>query len=218
MKSAIGIAAALGMGGAAVALAAASPPDVSLRARLLAAPVDARLGGDTTVVDQSELAYTLMAPNAPAEAQHLFAFGNRVFGTAWDAFPGPLQSFDGLGPTFNQTSCGGCHIRDGRGAPPANVGDPMTSMLVRVSAADGSPHPAYGDQLQDRALPGLSPEGRAVITYDDVRGTYGDGTPYTPQQPRVSFVDLAFGPLDGALTRARVAPPMIGLGLLEAVP
>jgi CxxC motif-containing protein (DUF1111 family) len=218
MKSTIGILASLAMGGAAAALAAASPADVSLRAALLAAPLDPRLGGDTTVDDQSELAYTIMAPNAPAEQQHLFAFGNRVFGTAWDAFPGPLQSFDGLGPTFNQTSCGGCHVRDGRGSPPTNPGDAMTSMLVRLSAADGSPHPAYGDQLQDRALPAMLAEGRAVITYDAIHGTYGDGTAYTLQRPRVSFVDLAFGPLDGALTSARVAPPMIGLGLLEAVP
>jgi CxxC motif-containing protein (DUF1111 family) len=94
----------------------------------------------------------------------------------------------------------------------------MTSMLVRLSAADGSPHPAYGDQLQDRALPGALPEGRAIITYDEVHGTYGEGTPYTLLQPRVAFTDLAFGPLDGALASPRVAPPMIGLGLLEAVP
>src|SRR4029077_17142008 len=109
-------------------------------------------------------------------------------------------------------------VRAGRGAPPANPGDPMTSMLVRLSAADGSPLPAYGDQLQDRALAGIPPEGRAVISYDEVHGTYGDGTPYTLPQPRVSFTDLRFGPLDGALNSPRVAPPMIGLGLLEAVP
>ena len=54
----------------------------------------------------------------------------------------------------------------------------------------------------------MPPEGRAVITYGEIHGTYGEGTPYMLLQPRVSFADLAFGPLDGALRSPRVAPPM----------
>jgi CxxC motif-containing protein (DUF1111 family) len=212
----------LGLGAGAIALAggatAVDTGGVSIRQQLITAPIDARLGGDTTVPDATDLAYTLEAPNAPPEQQRLFAFGNRVFGMAWAIFPGPLQSFDGLGPTFNQTSCGGCHARDGAGEPPLGPGDPMTSMLVRLSAADGSPPPAYGDQLEDKALDGVPPEGRATIAYRDVHGTYGDGTPYTLLQPNVALTDLAFGPIDGARLSARVAPPVFGLGLLEAVP
>ena len=217
MKAAFGALVGLGLGGAAVALAAGTAAP-SLRAELIAAPIDARLGGDTTIVNATDDAYTFEAPNAPPEAQRLFAFGNRLFNTQWTEFPGSVQSFDGLGPTFNRTSCSGCHVRDGRGQPPAKPGDPMDSMLVRLSAADGSPHPAYGDQLEDRAIQGVPAEGRAIITYDEVKGTYGDGTPYTLLRPKVSFTDLAFGPLDGALLSPRVAPAVFGLGLLESVP
>src|SRR5438477_1159783 len=85
MRLAVGILVGIGLGGVAVGVAAgAAAPGASLRTTLLAAPIDARLGGDTTIDDQSELAYTLIAPNAPEDEQRLFAFGNRVFGMAWD--------------------------------------------------------------------------------------------------------------------------------------
>jgi CxxC motif-containing protein (DUF1111 family) len=98
------------------------------------------------------------------------------------------------------------------------AGGVMESMLVRLSADGGGPLADYGDQLNDRALVGVAPEGRAVISYDEIAGAYGDGTPYTLVRPRLAFADVAFGPLDGALTSPRVAPAVIGLGLLEAVP
>ena len=98
----------------------------------------------------------------------------------------------------------------------------MESMLVRLSVAgpDGTavPHPAYGDQLNEHAILGVPAEGHVVIDDDEVAGTYGDGTPYSLAKPRYTFVDLAFGSLDGAMVSPRVAPAMIGLGLLEAVP
>jgi CxxC motif-containing protein (DUF1111 family) len=94
----------------------------------------------------------------------------------------------------------------------------MVSMLGRLAAPDGSPLPAYGDQLEDRAILGVEPEGRAIIEYEELAGTYGDGTPYTLLAPQVRFVDLAYGSLNDALVSARVAPAVIGLGLLEAVP
>jgi CxxC motif-containing protein (DUF1111 family) len=218
LKTLTGALLSVGLGGAAAALAAGAGPAVSLRAELLAAPLDARLGGATTVPSQAEDAYTFIAANASDDERRLFAFGNRLFNTEWAAFPGPLPSFDGLGPTFNRAACSDCHVRGGRGAPPAQPGDPMESMLVRLSVPGGQPHPRYGDQLQDRAIEGVPAEGRAILHYESLPGTYGDGTPYGLLRPRVSFTDLAFGALDDAAVSPRVAPAMIGLGLLEAVP
>jgi len=202
----------------AAALAAGGSSGSGLRQALLAIPLTDALGGDTTRVIGTDDAYTFLATNSPAARQRTFAFGNRLFNTKWAQFPASVKSFDGLGPTFNRNSCSGCHTRDGRGRPPEHPGDPMNSMLVRLSGPDGKPLPAYGDQLEDRAILGVEPEGRAIIDYTEIPGAYGDGTPYQLLDPHLHFTDLAYGPLDAALVSPRVAPAVIGLGLLEAVP
>lgn len=209
----IGLALAAGFLGAGVA-----GDGADLRATLLASPVSAALGGDTTVDAAGPDAFTRLAANAPTERSRDFALGSRLFTIEWVPFPNAVKIFDGLGPTFNHDACAGCHGLNGRGRPPEAPGGAMESMLVRLSEAGADTHADYGDQLNDRALDGIAPEGRAIITYDEVAGVYGDGTPYTLLRPRVGFSDLAFGPLDGALRSARVAQAVIGLGLLEAVP
>jgi CxxC motif-containing protein (DUF1111 family) len=205
-----------------LAATAERPSAAGLREQLLAAPVTADLGGATTRVIASDDAYTFLATNAPAERQRPFAFGNRVFNTKWAQYPASTKSFDGLGPLFNRNSCSGCHVRDGRGKPPA-PGEPMESMLVRLSVRgpDGKPmpHPAYGDQFNDNAILGVKPEGK--LTIDEVPavdGAYGDGTPYHLIRVEPRFSDLAYGPLDDTMMSPRVAPFVIGLGLLESVP
>jgi len=216
--------AGLFVGVAAFVLLAGTRPlgAAGVRDELLAAPVTVDLGGDTTRSIDSSEAFTFIAANSPVERQRAFLFGNRVFNTRWAAYSGLVDAFDGLGPTFNRDSCAGCHTRDGRGQPPVNPGDPMESMLVRLSvmSPDGHavPDPRYGDQLEDNAIRGVKPEGRAIIAYTDVPGTYGDGTPYTLQQPHLTFAGAAYGSLDGDIVSPRVAPAVIGLGLLEAVP
>jgi CxxC motif-containing protein (DUF1111 family) len=206
-------------GGVAGASLAADEDD--LRAALRASPVTTNLGGGTTVAEVGAEAFTHLAANAPKSRQRDFSLGSRLFAIEWAPFPNSVKIFDGLGPTFNHDACAVCHASNGRGRPPETAGGAMESMLVRLSAGGASgaaPHATYGDQLNDRALDGIDPEGRAVIEYEGVDGAYGDGTPYTLLRPRLTFADLAFGPLDGALTSPRIAPAVIGLGLLEAVP
>jgi CxxC motif-containing protein (DUF1111 family) len=199
-------------------------PEAELRARLLAKPITPQLGGDTTRVVESDNSFTFLAENAVPGRMRTFQFGNRLFNTNWVQAPGSVKAFDGLGPLFNRVSCAGCHTFDGRGRPPENTGDPMESMLVRLSLPGKTerggpiPHPAYGTQLSDRAIGGVKPEGRAIVTYEEVPGTYGDGSTYSLRKPTISFADLAYGSMDGVLSSPRVAPQMIGMGLLESVP
>jgi len=186
----------------------------------------ARPGGAVTVEDRTSKAFAQPAPNLPVRRLRDFAFGNRLFNTNWVTAPASVASLDGLGPVFNRVSCSACHTRDGRGAPPAGPDEPMDSMLVRLSIPgaddDGGgpkPHPVYGDQLNDRAIHGVPAEGRASVRWETVEGTYADGTPYTLRRPVLAFRDLAFGPLgENVMTSPRVAPPVHGLGLIEAVP
>ncbi len=191
---------------------------------LLAEPISPLLGGETTRVVKSLTSFTFLIENAQPGRMRVFQFGNRLFNTNWVQAPGSVKTFDGLGPMFNRVSCAGCHTFDGRGRPPENPGDPMESMLVRLSVPGDGPHggplhhPVYGDQLSDRAIHGVAPEGRAIIDYEEVPGRYGDGAPYSLRRPTLSLTDLAYGPPGDILTSPRVAPQMIGMGLLESVP
>ena len=137
--------------------------------------------------------------------------------------PGAADALlSGLGPTYNVEGCAGCHTNGGRGRPPLRRGEPLTQMIVRLSIEkDGAvmPHPAYGVQLNDQAVPGATPEGRAFVEYSAIKGRFGDGTPFELLKPHYGFLNMAFGRLDErVLFSARVPPPVRGLGVLEAVP
>jgi CxxC motif-containing protein (DUF1111 family) len=81
------------------------------------------------------------------------------------------------------------------------------------------PDPVYGGQLQDLAAPGHAAEGQMGVTYSDVAVTLGDGVVVTLRAPAYAVVDPGYGGLSGDLMLSpRVAPQMIGLGLLEAIP
>ena len=81
------------------------------------------------------------------------------------------------------------------------------------------PDPVYGHQLQDLAVPGLAAEGRMKISYTEKPVTLAGGEVVSLRAPSYSVTDLAYGPLDPATTISpRVAPAMIGLGLIEAIP
>jgi CxxC motif-containing protein (DUF1111 family) len=196
-----------------------------LRASLLARPLTPNLGGDGTVDTAGPRAFRSIAANADNNLVAPFLFGQRMFDVVWDNDPVISPVLDGLGPMFNRTSCRECHEGNGRGHPPENVGDPMKSMLVRISIPGQGPHggpnpvPNYGDQIQDRAIPGVAPEAQAIINYEEIPGEFADGTPYSLRKPIVSFVNTAYGDLpNDMLVSPRVAQPVIGLGLLQAVP
>ncbi len=189
------------------------------------APVGAVLGGAASRADRSTDAFRLPPPKLDAELLARFFAGQRLFNLGWVAAPSPLVETDGLGPTFNRVACGRCHERDGRGRPPVAPDAPMLSMLLRLAVPGTNrhggpkPHPAYGDQLQDHAIPGVKPEGRAAIAWREIAGRYGDGTPYRLRAPRLVLKDLAFGPPGpGLRLSARVAPQLTGMGLLAGVP
>lgn len=182
-------------------------------------------GGALTHHEVNREAFTRPAPVLSAAELRVFNFGNRVFNTNWVVAPASAEAFDGLGPTFNRVSCSGCHLRDGRGRPPIAGEAELLSMLLRLSVPGQGPHggpkpvPGYGGQLNDRAIPGVPPEGRVEIEYEEQAGAYADGEPYSLRQPRYRIVEPGFGALPpDLLVSPRVAPAVFGLGLLEAIP
>jgi CxxC motif-containing protein (DUF1111 family) len=80
------------------------------------------------------------------------------------------------------------------------------------------PDPVYGGQLQNFAVRGVAAEGRMEIRYKDMKVTLADGTAVTLRKPRYRAVDLRYGSArPDMMVSPRVAPPMIGVGLLEAI-
>jgi CxxC motif-containing protein (DUF1111 family) len=187
-------------------------------------PDKALLGGDTTVFDDGDEAFNYPLRNLLEENRGPFQIGDGVFNRNWVAAPASVESSDGLGPTYNAISCAACHSNNGRGSTPASEDDPFLGLLLRLSIpGEGehggpNPDPSYGDQFNQFAILGVTPEGKPRVTYTERPGTYDDGTAYSLRVPAYDFTELAFGPLmDGYMISPRIAPAMVGLGLLEAV-
>ena len=113
------------------------------------------------------------------------------------------QAGAGLGPQFVAQSCIACHVRNGRGR--AITGE----ALVRVVQAAG-----LGPQIQDKAVLGAEPEATVTVRWRPVRRGAT-----TLREPDVLVNRPDGGLLPVSMGRSlRVAPPLLGLGLLEAVP
>ncbi|WP_028943325.1 di-heme oxidoredictase family protein [Pseudomonas vranovensis] len=196
-----------------------------------AEPGEALGGGKTTVNKRDQNAYSMPSANLAPSRRLDFSVGNSFFRNPWVIAPATTTARDGLGPLFNTNACQNCHIKDGRGHPPGPNAKHAVSMLVRLSIPDQPqyakvieqlgivPEPVYGGQFQDMAVPGVAPEGKVRVEYSPVPVTFKDGTTVELRQPTLKITQLGYGPMhpDTRLS-ARVAPPMIGLGLLEAIP
>lgn len=195
---------------------------------------EARPAGAATVrVSLNSDAFSQPSANIPFEDGLDFQVGNGLFRKLWVSSPASTLASDGLGPLFNARSCQRCHINDGRGHPPENAEDNAVSMLLRVSIPgppDGTtaqiadyiatlPDPVYGSQLQDFAVQGHASEYRLGIQYEEEIVTLADQTEVSLRHPTYTAENLGYGPLhEDAMLSPRVAPQMIGLGLLEAIP
>lgn len=125
------------------------------------------------------------------------------------------------GGRFNQSACIGCHVNNGRSPAPAAINQRLDGMAVRVARVkDGQqlPHPTYGTTVQMNALssngtPQNWGTGVRVTGFETRVVTLADGTSVELRKPKVAFD----GPTPD-ITSLRAAQPMIGTGLLEAIP
>lgn len=176
-------------------------------------------------------AFSQSSANMAFDREMTFKLGNGLFTKTWVAAPASTKASDGLGPLYNARACQDCHLKDGRGHPPEGPDDGRVSMFLRLSVPGGtspaeiedwlatSPDPTYGGQLQDLAAPGHEAEGRMEVRYTEVPVTLADGTVISLRQPDYAFANPGYGPAHPDLMISpRVAPQMIGLGLLEAIP
>ncbi|UOB17994.1 di-heme oxidoreductase family protein [Abyssalbus ytuae] len=180
-------------------------------------------GGTVTVFDFSQNAFGLQAPNLSDEESLLFFVGNSFFNQNWVTAPASTTARDGLGPLFNARACSSCHFKDGRGRAPEFSGELAHGLLLRVNIGNDIngaplPDPNYGGQIQDQAIPNIDTEAGFEVTYEEITGSYPDGTSYSLRKPSYIITNQTFGELStNARLSPRVANQMIGLGLLEAI-
>ncbi len=184
---------------------------------------NAWLGGLTTLPYQysaePEHRFKELAGNISPANGHLFMLGRRLhhtdFGDGTHSEPdNPVftQQIGKLGPKFINRSCVACHVNNGRALPPA-IGAPMLQSVVKVgSDANGAPHPTLGFELQPQSTSGPAEGSATIASYTTSNAQYGDGTPYSLQKPNYAFQGTT-----PAYFSVRLAPQLVGLGLLEAV-
>ncbi len=192
-------------------------------------PLGEKVGGDTTVYADGRNAFSFPAANLPDDERTRFVIGNSFFRRNWVETPASTTARDGLGPHFIARSCGGCHVQDGRGAPPdfrkGLADEQPVALLMRLSVPGIGPHggpkpePNYGDQFNNAAIQGVRPEGEVTLRWQPVHGRFADGARYTLQAPVYGFRKLGYGPMaHDVMASPRIAPHLIGSGLLEAIP
>lgn len=195
-------------------------------------PLGELTGGSTTAYANGRNAFSFPLANLDDAERTRFAIGNSFFRRNWVEAPASTTARDGLGPHFIARSCGGCHVQDGRGAPPLlrdavhrnKPHEPPVALLLRLSVpgvgAHGGvvPDPVYGDQINNAAIQGVQPEARIHLRAETLRGRFADGSAYTLKRPVYTLSHLAYGPLaPGAMLSPRIAPQLAGIGLLDAI-
>jgi CxxC motif-containing protein (DUF1111 family) len=195
-------------------------------------PLGEKVGGSGTVYATGRNAFSFPLADLSDAERTRFVIGNSFFKRNWVEAPASTTARDGLGPHFIARSCAGCHAMDGRGAPPEwrNTLGPehenTVALLFRLSVpgvADPKqgvvPEPTYGDQFNNAAIQGVKPEGRVEIRIEPLHGQFADGTRYTLQKPIYTLSGLNYGPMArDVMISPRIAPQVIGMGLLEAIP
>lgn len=190
-------------------------------------------GAATVRVRRTRDAFSQPSANLSFSEELDFKVGNGLFRKLWVSSPASTRASDGLGPLYNARSCQRCHLKDGRGHTPEGSKDSAVSIFLRVSVPGEAddlakkikgyiatrPEPTYGKQLQDFALPGHAPEYEFQVEYQERAIALSDGEIASLRVPAYTTANLGYGPLHPqAMLSPRIAPQMIGLGLLEAIP
>ncbi len=169
--------------------------------------------------------------NLDFEGRQRFQIGNGLFRKDWVPAPSSTLASDGLGPLFNARSCQGCHLKDAGGVVP-DAGEEPVSLFLRLSVPPTTaaqkreldhrlsvlPEPTYGHQLQTFAVTGMPAEARLGIDWEEIEVPLNGGEVAHLRKPTYRITDPGYGPMrEDVMFSPRIAPQMIGMGLLEAI-
>ena len=161
-----------------------------------------------------------MATNmAPGNAES-FVLGRRVHHTSFlngvhgerDDNPPWTEQANKSGTHYINESCAGCHVRNGR-ALVADVGGSLDKWVFKVGDQNGNPLSSIGSVLQPEINGSGSSEGSvtlgawSIMEQDDFDGDF-----VGLRKPNYQFSNVSPPQFS-----ARIAPSLVGMGLLEAI-
>ena len=190
---------------------------------------NAKIVNASTYQKDSKL-FSKSSPGLTSEQKLNFQVGRGLFKRLWVTAPASTQTSDGLGPLYNARSCMGCHPNNGRSQP----GNDAQQIVIRIDVPPQNdiqheeltnhkisniPEPTYGLQLQNLAIAGHNSEYQELtIIYEETPITLSDNTQVMLRKPNYQVAGLAYGAMHPETRMSpRVAPQIIGLGLLEAI-
>lgn len=193
--------------------------------------------GEASVDSKMSSAYSMHSANMK-QAKHILDFngGNKFFEEPWAQSVGSVSSQDGLGPFFNSNACQNCHVRDGRGhaskAGNGQRGSDFSTLLIRAASSKLTAEqtervqrslqanvgdPCIGGQLQHLSVFGVKAEASQQVSYRYSVVTFNDGYAVELREPIWHVRGFGCEISADTVLSARVAPPMIGLGLLALI-
>lgn len=179
-------------------------------------PEEYWLGGRTSIhyqySDEPNDHFMQMATNLGYDNGQTFLLGRRIHHSSFldgthdeREENGALSTNAGLiGTHFINERCSDCHERNG-GAPVAQNGRLLDRWVFKVGDANGNPDPNRGRVLQPRNANGAGEGNVSISSWTEI----GNGL-RTPNYQFSNGTPATFS--------ARIAPRLVGLGLLEAVP
>ncbi len=175
------------------------------------------LGGNTTLpyqyTNEPDNHFMQMATNLSHANGQPFVLGRRVHHTDFETGQHDEHIDNGVfaelsakaGTHYVNTSCSSCHVRNGRAAVP-EIGESLDKWVFKVAAADGQPDANIGSVLQPNNIGINATQGEgnvSIASWTENNGLRSPNYQFTNGTP--------------ALFSARLAPQLVGLGLLEAI-
>ncbi|WP_114324866.1 di-heme oxidoredictase family protein [Candidatus Colwellia aromaticivorans] len=174
------------------------------------------LGGNTTLpyqyTNEPNDHFMQMATNLSSLNGQAFVLGRRIHHTSFidgkhdeDPANGIFAEMIGQSGThFVNNSCASCHERNGRAAP-APEGEALDKWVFKIADANGEPDTNRGRVLQPSNTGGVQAEGTvSIASWTEANGLRSPNYHFSSGTPEKFS--------------ARIAPQLVGLGLLEAIP
>ncbi|WOH37063.1 di-heme oxidoredictase family protein [Thalassotalea fonticola] len=174
------------------------------------------LGGNTTLpyqyTNEPNDHFMQMATNLSSVNGQPFVLGRRILHTSFvngqhdeDPANGSFAELSGkAGTHFVNDSCSSCHERNGRAAP-AEVGVNLDKWVFKIADSNGEPDAERGRVLQPSNVGNVQGEGTvSLAAWTESNGLRSPNYQFSTGTP--------------AKFSARIAPQLVGMGLLEAIP